>query len=367
MLDPAPATHDPRSVGGGARPTGGDARPATSSSAERSSVGTAAPSVVRARRAAAPADLPAVPATDPRYRARRTARRRARHDAPLTVPELTGVTVREVALRQGTVRVREVGTGPTLLFVHGLLVDGRVWDGVAAALADRFRCVLPDLPLGSHRHALAEGADRAPEGIADLLEDLTVALDLADVTVVANDSGGAITQLWMDRGMARASRVVLTPCDCFDHFLPPAFRAYQVLARIPGVIGPVLAATRLDVVRQLPMVYGGLTHRRIDAALLDAWLAPAAADRGVQRDVVGFLRGISSRRLTAAEERLTAFDRPVLLAWAPEQAWFPLRHARRLQEILPDARTAVIRDAGAFVGLEQPRATADLVAGFAVG
>jgi pimeloyl-ACP methyl ester carboxylesterase len=332
-----------------------------------------APTATTDRRAPAAGSTPTVdvaagrpvPATDLRYRARRVARRRVRHDTPVTVPDLPGVTVHEVRLPQGTVRVREVGSGPTLLFVHGLLVDGRVWDGVAAHLADRFRCVLPDLPLGSHRHALEASADRTPEGVADLLEALTVALDLEDVTVVANDSGGAITQLWMDRGMSRVGRVVLTPCDCFDHFLPPAFRVYQVLARIPGVIGPVVAALRLDAIRQLPMVYGGLSHRRIDASLLDGWLAPASTDRGVQRDVVGFLRGISSRRLVAAEERLTTFDRPVLLAWAPEQAWFPLRHARRLQAILPDARIAVIRDAGAFVELDQPQATADLVAEFA--
>lgn len=310
------------------------------------------------------ADAPA-PASGPRYRARRAARRAVRRDPVLTVPHLTDVTVRDVRVPQGVVRVREVGSGPTLLFVHGLLVDGRLWDGVAALLADRFRCVLPDLPLGSHRLALPAGADRTPEGVAGILEDLTIALDLDDVTVVANDSGGAITQLWMDRGMSRAGRVVLTPCDCFENFLPPAFRVYQLLARVPGAIGPVLGAARLDVVRQLPMVYGGLTHRRIDAGLLDAWLSPASSDRGVQRDVVEFLRGISSRRLIAAEERLTGFGRPVLLAWAPEQAWFPLRHARRLQAILPESRITTIRDSGAFVGLEQPRTTADLVSAFA--
>lgn len=314
---------------------------------------------------AAPTALPMGAPTDLGVRARRTARRRARRAGPISVPAIDGATVHDVALPQGTIRVREVGSGPTLLFVHGLLVDGHVWDAVALLLADRFRCVLPDLPLGSHRAALTTGADSSPEGVAAILEGLTVALDLDDVTVVANDSGGAITQLWLDRRPARVSRVALTPCDCFSHFLPPAFRVYQGLARVPATIGPVLAAARLDAVRRLPIVYGGLTHRPIDGALLDRWLAPATADRGVQRDVLGFLRGISSRRLVAAEERLATFDRPVLLAWAPEQAWFPLRHARRLAGILPDARIATIPGAGAFVQLDAPEATAELVAGFA--
>lgn len=298
-----------------------------------------------------------------RVRARRAARRSG---GPVAVPSVEARAVHDVALSAGRVRVREVGPehAPTLLFVHGLLVDGRVWDGVVAELADRYRCVLPDLPLGAHRTAMAPGADLTPEGIATLLDGIVAALDLDDVTVVASDSGGAITQLWMDRGAARVGRVVLSPCDCFERFLPPGFSLYQLLARIPGALPAMLASTRLRAVRALPIAFGGLTHRPIGDALVLSWLAPARADAGVRRDLGAFLRGISGRRLNAAAQRLGTFDRPVLLPWAPEQAWFPIEDARRLATILPDARVVEIRGSGAFVNLDRPSALARTITSF---
>lgn len=298
-----------------------------------------------------------------RARARRAVRRSA---GPLKVPAVEARVVHDVALPAGRVRVREIGPedAPTLLFAHGLLVDGRVWDGLVAELADRYRCIVPDLPLGAHRTAMAPDADLTPEGIATLLDGIVAALDLDDVTVVASDSGGAITQLWMDRGAPRVARVVLTPCDCFDNFLPPGFSLYQLLARIPGALSVVLASTRLRVVRSLPLAYGGLTHRRPDDALAQSWLAPARADAGVRRDLGAFLRGISGKRLDAASRRLGSFDRPVLLPWASEQAWFPIEHARRLATILPDAQVVEIRESGGFINLDRPAALATVIAGF---
>lgn len=303
-------------------------------------------------------------AADPGWRARRKARRAALATGrELRAPALP-YAARWVETSGGPVEVRELGSGPTLFFVHGLLVDGRVWDPLVEQLATSFRCVVPTLPLGSHRRPMHASADQSPEGIAALLEELTVALGLIDVTAVASDSGGAITQLWMDAGASRVSRVVLTPCDCFTHFFPPAFRPYQWMAKAPRIGGPILALSKFRVVRQLPTVYGGLTHRRIDDQLLQDWLAPIRRDRAVFRDAIKFLGAISSKRLIAAEQRLATFDRPVLLPWAPEQEWFPPRHARQLAEIVPNARVVHIGGTGAFISLEQPAALAEAIREF---
>jgi pimeloyl-ACP methyl ester carboxylesterase len=79
-------------------------------------------------------------------------------------------TMPEVTLPQGTVHYRDSGPrdAEVLLFVHGLLVDGSLWDGVVERLDDRRRCIVPDLPLGAHPTPMRPDADLSPRGIADL-------------------------------------------------------------------------------------------------------------------------------------------------------------------------------------------------------
>ena len=116
------------------------------------------------------------------------------------------LVMNEIALPQGTVRYRETGEGPPIVFVHGLLVDGRLWDGVVAELAGDYRCIVPDLPLGAHELALPAHADRSPAGVARLLADFIAALELEDVTLVGNDTGGVISQLVATRHPERIGR-----------------------------------------------------------------------------------------------------------------------------------------------------------------
>jgi hypothetical protein len=67
---------------------------------------------------------------------------------------------REIDLTAGRVRYRDtLGDGPPIVFVHGYLADGRLWGWVVDALADRFRCIAPDLPFGAHRIPMSPDAD----------------------------------------------------------------------------------------------------------------------------------------------------------------------------------------------------------------
>src|SRR3954451_21882321 len=90
----------------------------------------------------------------------------------------------QVDLDAGTIRYRDSGAGPTIVFAHGLLVDGTLWRKVTPLLEAEFRCVVPDLPLGSHREAMKADADLTPPGVARILADFLAALDLDDVTLV---------------------------------------------------------------------------------------------------------------------------------------------------------------------------------------
>ena len=71
-----------------------------------------------------------------------------------------------------------------------------------------------------------------------LIADFIDALDLDDVTLVGNDTGGAICQLVVDRRPERLGRLVLTNCDAFENFPPRLFKPLVVAARVPGALGP---------------------------------------------------------------------------------------------------------------------------------
>src|SRR5215475_2529120 len=147
----------------------------------------------------------------------------------------------QVALEQATIDYHVLGPEdsphPPVLFVHGILVDRRLWAGVAEGLARQgFRCILPDWPLGSHTIPANLGADLSPRGIATLIRDFITELGLTDVTLVGNDTGGGLCQLVIDAHPEAVGRVVLTNCDAFDKFPPFPFPIVFALLRGPATI-----------------------------------------------------------------------------------------------------------------------------------
>ncbi len=268
-----------------------------------------------------------------------------------------------IRLPQGTINYRDEGAGDPLVFVHGLLVDGRLWRNVTPPLAGSRRCITPDWPLGSHRTALEPAADRSPRGIAHLIGDFLDALELERVTIVANDTGGAISQILASERPERLHALVLTNCDCLENFLPPMLRPLQWLAYVPGAYVLIARLLRSRRVRRSPLGFGMLTHRPIPDALTAAWVAPMA-DHAVRGDLLATLKAIDNRDTLRAAESLHEQPLPTLLAWAPDDLTFPLRFARRLAGMIPGARLEQIADSRAFVPEDQPARLAELIGGF---
>jgi len=272
----------------------------------------------------------------------------------------------DIRLPQGTIRYRDEGQGAPVVFIHGLLVDGRLWDGVVSRLGEGVRAIVPDLPLGAHAVPMEPGADLTPPGLARLIADFLAALDLEDVTLVANDTGGALAELVVTRHPERVGRLVLTPCDAFENFFPPLFRPLVLVgAHVPGAVTLILRSLRLAPVARSPLGLGWLTKKGPDMALVRDLARPGLADAGVRRDVRKVLRGIDKAHTLDAAARLRTFGRPVLIAWTPEDRVFPYAHAERLATIFPDATLAPIEDSYAFVPLDQPGRLAELVTSFA--
>src|SRR5689334_8850056 len=232
----------------------------------------------------------------------------------------------EVALPQGTINYSLSGEGPPIVFAHGLLVDGRLWRKVTPLLEDRFRCIVPNLPLGSHRVPMSPDADLTPPGLAAIVAGFLEALDLQDVVLVANDTGGAISQITAARHPERIGRLLLTNCDAFENFLPPAFRPLQWAARVPGMLTGMMQGMRLTPMRRLPIAYGWLIKRDFAGAPTREWVQPFLSDRAVRHDTVKLLKGIDPKYTFDAADKLRGFDKPALLAWAVEDRFFKLSY-----------------------------------------
>jgi len=274
----------------------------------------------------------------------------------------------EVELSAGTIDYVDTGgDGPVIVLLHGLMMDASLWDGVIASLPAGYRCVAPTLPLAAHRHAMTADADLSLPGLARLLAEFLDRLDLHDVTLVGNDTGGAIVQLLMGEGADRVGRVVLVSCDAFDNW-PPGLTG-KVLALTgklpPLVFGLFMQQMRLRPLRRLPVAFGWLTKR--GDAVTARWMRPVLRQAEIRRDAVRVLRAVFADRdvLVRAAERLPGFGRPALVVWASEDRVMPPAHGRRLAELIPDARLVQVGDSYTLIPLDQPGILARVIGEFA--
>lgn len=270
---------------------------------------------------------------------------------------------KEVQLPQGTIRYREAGEGQPIVFVHGYLVDGRLWDGVVDRLSDRFRCIAPDWPLGAQRVAMNPDADLSPPGIAKLIADFLQELDLEDVTVVGNDSGGAMSQVLATLYPERIGRLALTNCDTHENFPPGIFKAMVPLAKAPGGMALLSAPFRIGALARL--AFAPFAKTKIPKELVASWMGAATADPAIRRDLKKVTVDMNKRYTLEAAAKLRGSQLPIRLLWAPGDRFFPISYAERLAGEAGNAQVVPIPDAKTFVPLDQPERVATEIAEFA--
>jgi pimeloyl-ACP methyl ester carboxylesterase len=271
-------------------------------------------------------------------------------------------------LSVGTIEYEDTGgEGPVIVLLHGLMMDGSLWDGPIADLAADHRCLAPTLPLGAQRHPVRSDADLSLPGIARLVAEFIERLDLHDVTLAGVDTGGALVQLLIaDGATGRVGRVVLASCDAFDNFPPGLTGKTLVLTGKlpPPLFGLFMQQMRVRAVRRLPIAFGWLTKRG-DAATA-RWMRPVLTQPEIRRDTVRMLRaaGADKRLLLAAAERLPGFERPALVVWARDDRVMPPEHGSRLAGLLPQGQLTEVDDSYTLIPLDQPARLAQIIRDF---
>lgn len=278
---------------------------------------------------------------------------------------------RSLEVSGGTLDYFERGEGPALLFSHGWLANANLWRKVVDALHAEFRCLVLDLPLGSHRTPMEPEADLSPTAVAGLIVSALEGLDLRRATLVGNDSGGAYSQIALaehgERLAGRVSNLVLTSCETpYDEWPPEPFDGLPEAARDPATLGKLLAALEDPAVRAIPVAYGLLLKHPTESEASDSYALPAGRDGGVLHDVAKVMSSASTAPVRAAGEHLIAdCDLPVKLIWSSEDEVFPLAHAERYAAALRHGSLVQIDDSYSFTPEDQPAAVAAAIRSFA--
>jgi pimeloyl-ACP methyl ester carboxylesterase len=274
-------------------------------------------------------------------------------------------------LPQGRLAYRAAGPDSSsrraVVFVHGILVDARLWEPVAERLAaEGIRSYAPTLPLGAHPWPMNAGADLSPGGVAQLIRDFIAALGLSEVTLVGNDTGGAICQVMLGGDTSRIRAAVLTDCDAFAAFPPrglaPLFRAL----RHPGLVAGLAVALRSATVRHGRLAYGPLSSRPLDAELTRSWTQPLAS-KPVRRDLAKFAAGVSPRVLLDAASRFPQFTGPVRVLWGDNDQFFATELGQRLSEAFPEGSLTTVPGGRTFLPLDHPEDVAREIAAVSPG
>jgi pimeloyl-ACP methyl ester carboxylesterase len=242
---------------------------------------------------------------------------------------------------------------PAALFVHGVLVNADLWRNVIWDVADVRRCIAPDLPAHG-ASPVSEGSDSAgPDlslnGLAEMLDELCEHLGLSQVDVVANDTGGAVSQVFAARFPERIRTLTLTNCDVHDNFPPEIFKPFIALAEA-GEFGPMVAAMAADTGLARSEAGFGMGYAHPDELpdeLLTSFLGPFVADQG--RGLERFLTASSAAELVAVEPLLADLHAPAQVAWGTADIFFEPSWADRLAHMIPGVeRVTLVPDAMLF-------------------
>ena len=248
---------------------------------------------------------------------------------------------RTVPTRYGVTGYLDVGTGPPAVFVHGLGTSAYLWRNVVAQLAGHRRCLAVDLPLHGRSQGTA-ARDFSLPGLARFLEDFCSALELPAVELVANDSGGAIAQVFAALHPDRVATLTLTNCDTQDNLPPRAFMPTVLLARL-RLLAPLLRRLLRDPVRARERIYGtgleDVTSLPLDVVV--AYLTPLCGTAANARQFQRLIRSLHARDLVAVEDRLRQLAAPTLIVWGTGDRFFSIKWAYWLRDTIPGAHTVI--------------------------
>lgn len=261
---------------------------------------------------------------------------------------------------------REIGAGPPIALLHSAMLSHQEWAPVAGALAERYRVLLPDLPL----HGDSEDRPFHPytlDWFADVIAGFAADVLGPRPMIGGHDAGAEILLHAVQRGAIKPSKLVLMPSRM--HRAPErrrAMRAWRVAASTGAIPGVDRALTHAVKALMTPE-RGMRLSARADPAAGDL-IRQSFADVGGNANLARAWSKCARRWPYGAQEHLLALyptlRMPVLLLWADRDRLHPLAIAEEALDLLPSAQLRVLESTGFLIAYDDPIGVAREISAF---
>ncbi|MCX6593341.1 MAG: alpha/beta hydrolase [Acidobacteria bacterium] len=256
--------------------------------------------------------------------------------------DATTILKHSVVVPSGKVSYREAGSGPVALFVHGVLLNGHLWRHQLSHLSDMRRCIAPDL-LAHGDTEIAAGQDVSVTANAEMLRQFLDALNIEQVDLVGNDSGGGICQIFAATYPARVRSLTLTNCDAHDNWPPEAFKPFLAMSAGGGLRGTLEAILADKSIYRSPGALGPAYEdpQQVTDELIDTYLGPFVRTGQHTKHLENFLAAFDNKHTLAIEAKLKTLTAPTLIVWGTDDIYFDVKWSQWLAATIPGTKNRV--------------------------
>ncbi|TMM53613.1 alpha/beta hydrolase [Maribacter algarum] len=254
------------------------------------------------------------------------------------------------------IEYEDFGKGNHMLFIHGAFASGKTWRKVIPELSKHFHCIVPEWPFGGHKIPISSRLDFSPVGIADLISKFLRTLDLRNVIIVANDTGGAYAQVFTAKYGERVTHLILSNCEGFEVFPPKKFKSLKSLVKIPGYLWVLSKVFSYKPSLKWDMTFGLLSHTLKKEEIFDLYVKYFVASKRIRRDFKKLAIEWHPKYTAKASKELTEFDKPTLILWGMDDLeLFPIELGKRLHSIFSNSTFVEISNSKTYVQEDNPQ------------
>ena len=254
----------------------------------------------------------------------------------------SALTTHSVHTSSGRISYIEAGSGPVALFVHGVLLNKHLWRRQLTGLSDIRRCIAIDL-LAHGDTEIEPGQDVSVTANANMLREVLDALQIDQVDLVGNDSGGGIAQIFAALNPNRVRSLTLTDCDTHDNWPPEAFKPFVAMAVAGGLKDTLNAMLADKAIYRSASALGPAYERpeNVSDEDIEIYLRPLVRTEQRTVDLQRFVAAFDHKHTVVIEPRLRQLRAPTLIVWGTDDVYFPVKWAYWLAETIPGAKPPV--------------------------